>query len=286
MTTSAVSQQLQKLEQELGISLFNRSTRQLTLTEAGKIQYHCCRAILETAGKAQEEIAQLQQTPSGKLKLIAPVGFGGGLLSQPLMQLLHNFPKLRLDLSFTDDPPDLIAAGADLAIQIGPLSDSSMIARHLVDWRLVLCVASDHLLAKQPLTSPFDLPENQLIGHAQSSRFSDKMRHADTGETAPLPEPRMMLDNMQVVIQFVRDGLGYALLPEPEIQEELHRGRLTALLPKWECPRYSVYAVAPSRDSMPAKTRAVIDSLQQSFEKVSATMEQRSLEGATRKSEL
>ncbi|MGD8177273.1 LysR family transcriptional regulator [Marinimicrobium sp. ARAG 43.8] len=269
MTTSAVSQQLQKLERDLGLSLFNRNTRQLSLTEAGRVQYQSCRTILATAEQAQEDIEALQKTPSGKLKIIAPVGFGGGLMSEPMKGLLEDFPKLRLEMTFTDEPPNLIRAGADLALRIGPLADSSLVARHLVDWRMVLCVAPKHPLAQREVRSPTDLPDDGYIGHIRERQIESVMVSPEGRETLGLPRPRMVINNMQVVIRLIQDAVGYALLPEPEIQDDLKAGRLIQLLPDWQPPSYSVYAVAPSRETMPAKTRAVIDRLQAWFAEVS-----------------
>ena len=270
MTTSAVSQQLQKLESDLGLSLFNRNTRNLVLTEAGKIQYQCCRTMLEVAEKAREDIEQLQGTPCGTLKVIAPVGFGAGLLSEPLKQLTREFPRLRLDLSFGDENPDLIAAGADLALCIGPLADSTLVARHLVDWHFVLCAAPGHAQLAKPIERPEDLSGDGYIAHTvRERRFNDRLTHHLTGEALPLPRPRIRVNNMQVAIQLVQDGVGYGLLPEPEVREALRSGRLIQLLPQWRAPSFSVHALAPSRDTMPAKTRAVIDSLQQWFDGIS-----------------
>ncbi|MBS3797540.1 LysR family transcriptional regulator [Pseudoalteromonas sp. BDTF-M6] len=259
MTASAVSQQITKLEQDIDLSLFNRNTRKLTLTEAGEIYY-----------ASAQQLEQLQHTPSGRLKIVAPIGFGGGLLSQPIKQLTERFPKVELQLTLTDEPFDIIAAGVDLAICIGPLHDSTLIARHLADWQLIPCVSSAHPLAQTDSENPQALTAHTLIGHVNSKRLALALTHEHSRESCSLDEPKLMVNNMQTVIQLTLDGIGYGMLPEPEVRHLLAAGRLKRLCPQWHLPHYSVYAVTPHRDAVAAKTRAAIDSLRSWFEQVSA----------------
>ncbi|WP_105213906.1 LysR family transcriptional regulator [Pseudoalteromonas sp. T1lg22] len=269
MTASAVSQQITKLEQDIDLSLFNRNTRKLTLTEAGEIYYASAQQLLATAKRAQQQLEQLQHTPSGRLKIVAPIGFGGGLLSQPIKQLTERFPKVELQLTLTDEPFDIIAAGVDLAICIGPLHDSTLIARHLADWQLIPCVSSAHPLAQTGSENPQALTAHTLIGHVNSKRLALALTHEHSGESCSLDEPKLMVNNMQTVIQLTLDGIGYGMLPEPEVRHLLAAGKLKRLCPQWHLPHYSVYAVTPHRDAVAAKTRAAIDSLRTWFEQVS-----------------
>ncbi|WP_105254318.1 LysR family transcriptional regulator [Pseudoalteromonas sp. T1lg75] len=270
MTASAVSQQITKLEQDIALGLFNRNTRKLTLTEAGEIYYASAVQLLATAELAQQQLEQLQHTPSGRLKIVAPIGFGGGLLSQPIKQLTERFPKVELQLTLTDEPFDIIAAGVDLAICIGPLHDSTLIARHLADWQLIPCVSSAHPLAEVAPTQPDALTGHTHIGHINSKRFAHTLTHEQNAAAYALDEPRLLVNNMQAVIQLTLDGIGYGMLPEPEVRHLLAAGRLKRLCPQWHLPHYSVYAVTPHRDAVAAKTRAAIDSLRSWFEQVSA----------------
>ena len=154
MTVSAISQQLRKLEQDIGLSLFNRNTRNLSLTEAGRIYYDTSKKMLDTAVEAQERIETLQDAPSGKVNIIAPEGFGGGLLSQPLRKLSEDFPKIDISLTLTDRPTDIIVSGADLLLGFTPVSDTNFSSLELATWRRILCVSADHPLAKSHLESP------------------------------------------------------------------------------------------------------------------------------------
>ncbi len=262
MTVSAISQQLRKLEQDIGMSLFNRNTRNMNLTEAGRIYYRTSQELLATAAQAHREIEQLQQVPTGELKIIAPEGFGGGLLSQPLHMLSRDFPKLSISLTLTDEPTDMIASGGDLLLCFAPMPDSNFTNWHLATWDRILCVAGDHPLAKSDLTSPDELAAHCHIVHRHLEQYVAE--HHD-GRTYPLPTSPLDVNSMQTLIQLTKDGIGYAVLPEPEVRHCLREGTLKRILPDWQLPDYSVYAVAPRHDAVPPKIEAARACLQNWF---------------------
>lgn len=256
MTVSAISQQLQRLENDNGIALFHRNTRSLSLTEAGRVFYQSCLDMLEVVSKNQERWDQLTNQPQGKIKIIAPVGFGGGLLSNPLKQLQQEFTNVQFQLHMTDEPVDLITAGADLAIRVGPLADSTLYARHLADWHMIPCIAAEHPAAQKPIKSFKDLPDDCFIGHLPSLPKQD------------FPQPKILLNNMQTVVQLTLDGVGFALLPKPEVKHHIESGSLVQLLPDWKGSPYSVHAVLPIKENVPAKTERTIEVLSHFFHRL------------------
>ena len=157
MTPSAVSQQIRKLEQSTQVSLLHRTTRKLTLTEAGASFYQNCAQILALAQQAEQRLAELRDAPVGELRIAAPVGFSGRLLTDALAPLLRAHPGLKLRLFFHDEQIDLIEQRIDLAIRVGPQEDSSLVARHLGDWPMLLCVAPSYLARCGLVTSPEQL---------------------------------------------------------------------------------------------------------------------------------
>ncbi|MEM6984587.1 MAG: LysR family transcriptional regulator, partial [Pseudomonadota bacterium] len=215
MTTSAISQQIKQIEQDVGLSLFNRSPRELTLTEAGELYYQSCLQMLAVATATSEQLQHLQNCPSGQLKLAAPVGFGGGLLSEPVKRLISQFNDIDVHLTLSDEPIDMIRTGIDLVLAIGPLEDSNLIARQLASWPLILCVHKNHALAQQPKITLDDLKAHNRIAHIA---VDPALTHLTRGESTTLPKARIAINNMQTVIQFVLDELGYAILPEPEVR--------------------------------------------------------------------
>ena len=263
LSSSAVSQQVAKLEMDMGISLFHRNTRHLTLTEAGTLFYENCIKIIKIVESAEQQLHALKGTPSGELKIAAPVGFGGGLLSQPLAHLLAAHPQISLNLQLQDGPIDIVNEGIDLAICIGPLSDSNLIARPLADWRMLLCVAPNYIPQHQSLQHPDELQGFNRISHSYAK--PEFLTHSQTQERIELPAQRINVNNMQTLIQLTLDGLGYAVLPEPEVHQYLASGQLVTLLPDWSLRTYSVYSVTSARDKQPAKVKEAIAALSQYF---------------------
>ncbi|MBU2978173.1 LysR family transcriptional regulator [Alteromonas sp. C1M14] len=262
MTVSAISQQLRKLEMEAGLSLFNRNTRHISLTEAGQIYYQTSMKLLEVARNAQHAIEQLQESPSGKLKITAPEGFGGGLLSKPLNKLLSDYPKISVALELTDDSVDVIATGADLAISLEKVNEANLECSHLATWDLLLCVAGDHPLAKIEKNTPSDLQDHTFLSHRVMPNITlTKPNEANI----TLAKSRIEVNAMQALIRLTRDGLGYAVLPEPEVRDLLKSGELVNIFAEWNVPTYSVYAVTPKHEAMPVKTQATVNCLKESF---------------------
>ena len=262
MTVSAISQQLRKLEQEIGLSLFNRNTRHISLTEAGHIYYKTSMELIAVAEKAQQQIEQLQETPSGKLRIIAPEGFGGGLLSEPMKKLLKEFPKIKVALDLTDNHIDVIASGADLAISLEEVHDVNLHCRHLATWDLMLCAAANHPLAQKSDLSADDLKTHSYLAHRSLQDHAD----ATDSIRGLLPsDPRMVVNSVQALIRLTLDGLGYAILPEPEVREYINTGKLVNIMPDWQIVSYNVYAISPKHDATPVKTLAAVKALQEAF---------------------
>ena len=265
MTVSAISQQLRKLEHDIGLSLFNRNTRNLSLTEAGHIYYDTSKQILQTAELAQQKIESLQDNPTGNINIIAPEGFGGGLLSEPLKKLCEEFPKITISLTVTDEPKDIIASSADLVLCFAPVSDTNFSSLKLATWKRILCVSDKHPLARLSLSSPEELNGYSYIVHRHIEDYV--MKHDSKGEFE-LDSQRIDVNSMQTLIKLTQDNLGYAVLPEPEVRHLLKSGEMKQLFNEWELPDYTVYAVTPKQDLMPAKISAAITCLQDLFAQI------------------
>ena len=265
MTVSAISQQLRKLEHDIGLSLFNRNTRNLSLTEAGRIYYDTSKQMLQTAELAQQKIESLQDNPTGNINIIAPEGFGGGLLSGPLKKLCEEFPKITISLTVTDEPKDIIASSADLVLCFAPVSDTNFSSLKLATWKRILCVSDKHPLASISLSSPEELNDHAYIVHRHIDDYV--MKHDSKG-VFELDSQRIDVNSMQTLIKLTQDNLGYAVLPEPEVRHLLKSGEMKQLFSEWELPDYTVYAVTPKQDLMPAKISAAITCLQDLFAQI------------------
>ncbi|WKL14566.1 LysR family transcriptional regulator [Comamonas testosteroni] len=268
MTPSAVSQHIRQLEHDAGLTLLHRSTRQLTLTDAGQRFYIQCAAMCEAASRARAELAAEHQRPSGELRLAAPAGFTQHA-APALGQWLAMHPELRLRLLMDDAPIDLIQARVDLALRFGNLQDSSWVARHLGRSATVLC-ASPHWI-KAHGSKPQHPGELAQLPWLEMSRSDDA--HADflwrqqgTAQEYRLQvRPLMVSNHRSAVQQFCEAGLGLALLSAHDVAASLETGSLVRLLPDWNMGMLDIWAVTASRDSLPAKVREAIEVLREYF---------------------
>ena len=264
MTPSAVSQHISKLESEHAVSLLHRTTRSLALTEAGDLFYQGCADMLAAARLAEHRLNELRDAPVGELRLAAPTGFAGPMLSEALAPLLAAYPRLSLKLFFHDEMIDLVQHRIDLALRAGELKDSSLVARHLADWDSVLCAAPAYLARHAPITQPAQLSAHQwvMLDHERSQSWLS-LQNAQGDVIRPAVQSRVSSNNILAARQFVLAGMGLSIQPEPEIRQELADGRLLRVLPQWRLPALGIYVVTPRRDAQPAKVRYAIDALRQ-----------------------
>ncbi|ABR83352.1 TPA: LysR family transcriptional regulator [Pseudomonas aeruginosa] len=266
LTPSAVSQQIRRLESRAQVTLLHRTTRRLTLTEAGEAFYRSCAQMLAIAEEAERRLGEWRDAPVGELRLAAPVGLSGSLITQALKPLLEDHRQLRLQLFFQDERIDLVAERIDLAIRVGNLADSSLVARHLGDWNHILCAAPGYLRQRAPLKRPEQLLELDWIALNTASQFNLLTLTGADGEVCKLRlEPRVAANGMLAVRQFTLDGLGVSCQPLPEVREALDAGRLQRLLPEWKLPDLGIHAVTPRRDAQPAKVKVAIEALRRAF---------------------
>lgn len=261
MTASAVSQQIRRLEEATGVTLLHRTTRKLTLSEAGAQFYESCRQIVELAEQAEQRLAEQRDAPVGELRVAAPVGFSGPLLSEALAPLLSAHPGLSLSLFFHDEQIDLIESRIDLAIRVGRQEDSSLVARYVTDWRMILCAAPAYLACVGLPIEPSQLLKLDWIGlHLERSQHLTLLGPGGVQQRLRL-ETRISCNNILAARQFTLAGMGVSLQPEPEVRELLARGELLPLLPDWQLEPIGLHIVTPRRDAQPAKVRYAIEAL-------------------------
>ena len=273
MTASAVSQQLRQLERELDVTLMHRSTRKLTLTEAGERYAAGCAAMVAAAREAGEALARLRDAPEGELRLTAPVGFARHL-GPALGPLLVAHPKLTLRLFIDDASIDLIDQRIDLALRVGAqLADSSFVARKLGDLPFVLVAAPAYLARRGWPASPADLVQHDWLVLQTRARPITvfELLPEDGGAPHVLRiEGRVTSTNQNSLQQLCVAGLGVAMMARPDIEAELADGTLAPVLPGWRLPDMGIHAVTPQRDQQPAKVRHAIEALRGYFQRLLA----------------
>ena len=262
MTPSAVSQQIRLLEEETGVTLLHRSTRKLTLTEAGAVFFTGCAAMVQAALHAEQRLAELRDEPVGELRVAAPVDFAGAHLTAALAPLLLAHPQLALRLFADDARIDLIEQRIDLAVRVGRLADSSLVARPLATWAEALCAAPAYLAGKDIPRVPTDLLRHDWLILTVLEEPQWLELHGLGGALERLRvEGRVATNNANSLRHMTLAGLGVARLPIPDVEADLTAGRLIRLLPDWRLPDIGVYAVTPRREAQPAKVRFAIEAL-------------------------
>lgn len=262
LSASAVGKSVARLEQELGVRLLQRSTRQMRLTPEGRLFHERCQRALDELDDAQAMLSDAQQAPRGRLRVSAPVA-GGHFLLPLLPDFLARHPEVELDIHFADHAVDLIDEGVDVALRSGELPDSALVFRPLQPFRLLLCAAPCYL---ERHGTPASVPELQR--HA-AVRF----RHPGTGKLLDWPllpaaagleahaRTALACNNIEAVFDAALRGIGIACLPDFLASPALADGRLLPVLPEQVGARGRYHAIWPSSRHLSPKVRAFVDHL-------------------------
>ena len=264
LSPAVISKRLQRLEEQLGTRLLNRSTRQLSLTEAGKGFYDRAVAILASLEEAEDYVVRRAASAKGVLKISAPTSFGRMHIAPHLAKFMRANPDLSINLDLSDTFVDLISEGVDMAIRIGSLSDSSLVARKLAPVRRVLCAAPQYLDKRGMPKSLTDLDRHTCI--APHNQGTWKLDGGHDGQILYRPISALQTNSSEVVRECVLAGMGIALRSTWDIGPELERGELVQVLPQYSSSRgIGIYALYPSRSFLPMKVRLFIDYLAELF---------------------
>ncbi len=273
MTPSAVSQHVRQLEQSLGLALLHRSTRRLTLTEAGERYRAGCAAMVAAARSAEQALVRLRDEPEGELRLAAPIGFGG-LLAAALAPL-RAYPKLRLRLLLDDTLIDLIEQRVDMALRVGAMTDSSLVARKLGSMGRQLCASPAYLAEHGWPAEPNDLLLHDWLSWlpTKSSGAGGDVLEIDgpNGQRQTLRlEARAQASQVTALHALCMAGWGVGMAVSDDDHRALADGRLLPVLPGWRLADVPVYAVTPRRGDQPAKVRHTLDLLTAYFSRIRA----------------
>jgi DNA-binding transcriptional LysR family regulator len=262
MSKSAVSKTVAALEDRLGARLLNRTTRRLALTEVGRAFYERCVRIVAEAEEAELAVTRLQQVPRGTLRVNAPVSFGIRHLGPALPDFMARHPELKVDIELTDRFVDLIEEGWDVAVRIGALPDSSLIARKLTDNAMVVSAAPAYWARRGRPRVPQDLAQHDCITYTY---------HANPAEW-PFVDPAgrrvgvrvggpLHTNSGDLSLAAACAGLGVARLPRFLCGPDLAAGRLEAVLTEAMPAPPGIFALYPHNRHLSAKVRAFVDFL-------------------------
>ncbi len=265
VSKSAVSKQVSRLEDRLGTRLLNRTTRRISLTEAGERVYERSRRAVAEAEAVEVEIGAHRDTPSGLLRVSAGVSFGHRKLAPALAALLRGCPDLSVDLALNDRVVDLVEEGYDVALRIGRLNDSSMIARRLAPVQIVTAASADYLERRGRPQAPGDLGDHDCLGYSYLDAGTVWHFEGPSGPIRHRFTSRLMANNDDSLLSAAIAGLGVVHLPDFIINEALGDGRLEQVLATYLPTQMGLYAVYPAGRPLAAKVRAFIDAMADTF---------------------
>jgi DNA-binding transcriptional LysR family regulator len=270
LAPSSVARAIAGLEDELGVRLLNRSTRKLSLTEPGRLYLERTRRIVAEIEDANRSISQLEAAPRGLLRLNAPQSFGRLHIVPALPDFFAAYPEIRLDLSLTDAFVDLVEEGVDLAVRIGELQDSSLIARKLAPNRRVICASPAYVERHGRPSEPQALQaHNCLIYKRQAHRTAWWLRDPAGATHEVEVQGSLQTNNADALRAAVLGGLGIGILPTWLVGRDVHRGRLEVIFPEFTVSPTAldtnIYAVFPFNGHLSPKVRAMVDFLAARF---------------------
>lgn len=257
VSASHISRLVSQLESQLGSTLLFRTTRRIRLSEAGEMYYQQCAPLLDALSSTEEHIRALQQEPTGCLRVTCATTFGERFIAPHLNDFMQQYPRLELDLHLTNREVDLIEEGYDLAVRMGSLKSSSLLARRLCDRTEYLC-ASRHYVEQHGV--PHTLPELQKHVCLSGSR-GFWLFHLD-GQRKEIKVPHRWRSNSgPALLDAVLKGLGIAQLPDYYVAEHLKNGTLVPILPQYQYPFSGVWLVYPKARQQSPKLKQVCDFL-------------------------
>ncbi|NYJ14520.1 DNA-binding transcriptional LysR family regulator [Rhizobium leguminosarum] len=261
MPVSTVSRKVTSLEEQLGVTLLQRTTRKLSLTAQGSAYFDQCSEPLAHLIDAEQALTETQRKPEGLLKISVPVIFGQEVFYEFVSAFLKTYPEIRIDLFVTNLFLDLIAENIDLGIRFGELKDSSIVAQRLGKSVRYLVAAPDYMKGRALPSKPEDLKDHQCV--LLNGRNGEAEWHLVSGRKSVRQQVSGPVSSrdFEAVSAFTYRGHGIGLLPSTYCHDEIRRGELVRLLPDWSSEEIFVHAVYPTRRFLPLRLQVFLEAL-------------------------
>ena len=257
---ATLSRRIAAMEREFGVRLFDRTTRRVELTEAGRRYFERCGHLVDEARLAQEALRESVALPSGHVRISMPVDLGVSVVGPLLTEFARQFPGISFDLDLSPRKTDLVGEHVDLAIRLGTVKDDKLVARRIGHIDQQLFASPAYLDLRGTPTQPADLVEHECILLRGTQRHALWQLQGDADMAEVVVRGRFMVNNVGLMRVLAERGMGIAVLDPSLVREPLAQGRLLQVLPEWTAPRLPMHAVMSSR-MQPASVRALLDFL-------------------------
>lgn len=260
ITAATVSKHIAFLERDLDTKLINRTTRRMSLTDAGLAFLKRTQALLDELEDAELEARGFQAEPRGTIRLNVPMSFGLTHITEAIDSFLDLYPEIDIDLQLSDRMVDLVEQGVDIAIRVrSSLADSSLLARPLRKSRNIVCASPGYLEGVPEIKAPSDLAQHNCLTFS----LHDRPRVWELGDQEVLVSGNYRTDSSLAIRQSLLRGAGVGLLPRFLVQGDIEKGALIPLLPNFPPQPYTVFALFPPGRKQPTKVRLLLDHLDQ-----------------------
>lgn len=265
---TTVSRKVEELEARLGVRLLHRTTRKMSLTEAGQAYYEHCERIIAEIEEAERAVGQLAAAPRGTLRVSSSFSIGARFLGHLLPEFLKRFPEVRVNLVLSNANEDLVEGNYDLAIRVGRLADSSHASRLLGNFRSRLVASSAYIAEKGLPRTPEDLAAHRTLAltprDEHAGRYAWTLEEISSGRKKPQSvtaavQPVMICNDPEPILQSVIGSEGIGFIPDLFTREPLRREQIVNVLPGWQGPSVPINAVYLSRRGLSPKVRVFVD---------------------------
>ncbi|MGD9095294.1 MAG: LysR family transcriptional regulator [Chromatiales bacterium] len=265
LTTAAVSRRVKALESRMGVRLLNRTTRRLSLTDAGQQYYEDMSRLLLELQQTEERIAGLATEPTGFLRMTAPLSFGMRYLGKLIASFHAQYPAIRIELTLDDTLRDIVSSGFDAAIRIGRLQDSALVARRLGGFRQLVCASPGYLARHGEPRIPQELVDHECLHYTNLESPRDWLFEVDGKPFRVRTSGSFGANNGDVLCDAAVHGMGIVHLPEFIADRYLHDGRLVSILEDYvDKAPLEMFALYPTRSFMPAALKLFLQALSES----------------------
>ncbi len=260
---STLAKSVARLEEALGLRLFHRTTRQVCLTVDGERLFERCQRVLAELEALESDASDVRTEPVGLLRVAVPIVYGRKILLPLLARLASEHPALELDVRLSDAYADLFRDGIDVAVRVGELDDSGLVARRFASQEMILCASPCYLAHSGTPRRVDELAAHSpiLFRRPSSGRERPWQLSVQGKAVTLLPPARLRFNDGEAMVEAARLGLGIAQLPHYMVDEEIEKGRLVELLRKHRPPATPIQAVIPANRLMPARVRLFLDAL-------------------------
>ncbi|WP_031434446.1 LysR family transcriptional regulator [Methylomarinum vadi] len=263
ISRAMATKHIMQLESELNTRLFNRTTRNISLTEVGQSYLERCQQVLLDVEEMEAAVTHLQREPRGVLKISAPPVIGATQIAPALTEYLKGYPELSVEMMLKGGQVDLIDEGVDIAIYLGPISDTSLVARKLASSSLVVCASPDYLKEHGTPQDPEDLEDHScLINWAIPPRNKWRFKGI-LGEREITVTGRMQANMGDPIRMAAVNGLGLVMLPKYIVGRDIEKGKLVPIMEDYAIAPLDIHAVYPHRKYLSAKVRSFVDFIQE-----------------------